>query len=85
MGYTAWAAGAFSPIDYNLTVTPKGSAGNFTDQKTLSQCVVGTRNGNSNSTTTSPGSSSMPVPAASTRLAAGGGALVAIVVALAVL
>ncbi|KAI1501587.1 glycoside hydrolase superfamily [Biscogniauxia marginata] len=51
MGYTAWAAGGFSPLDYNLTMTPKGSPGNFTDQETVTQCVVGTRNANSNSTT----------------------------------
>lgn len=54
MGYTAWSAGGFSPLDYNLTMTPMGSPGNFTDQKTVSQCVVGTRNGNSNSTGGSP-------------------------------
>jgi len=45
MGYTAWSAGAFSPIDYNLTMTPRGSAGNFTDQEIVTRCVVGTRNG----------------------------------------
>lgn len=45
MGYTAWSAGGFSATDYNLTMTPKGSPGNFTDQQTVSQCVVGTRNG----------------------------------------
>lgn len=45
MGYTAWAAGGFSPLDYNLTLTPKGSAGNFTDQVLASRCVIGTRIG----------------------------------------
>lgn len=45
MGYTAWAAGGFSPLDYNLTLTPKGSAGNFTDQELASRCVIGTRIG----------------------------------------
>lgn len=50
IGYTAWAAGGFSPIDYNLTMTPKGSAGNFTDQETMRQCVVGTRGGINNGT-----------------------------------
>lgn len=42
LGYTAWSAGAFSPVDYNLTMTPWGSVGNFTDQETVRQCVVGT-------------------------------------------
>ncbi len=50
MGYTAWSAGAFSATDYNLTMTPIGSAGNFVDQQTVSRCVVGVRNGNLNST-----------------------------------
>lgn len=45
IGYTAWAAGGFSPIDYNLTLTPKGSAGNFTDQEIASLCVIGTQIG----------------------------------------
>lgn len=45
MGYTAWAAGGFSATDYNLTMTPMGTAGNFRDQETVRQCVVGTRNG----------------------------------------
>ncbi|KAI1635826.1 glycoside hydrolase superfamily [Biscogniauxia mediterranea] len=87
MGYTAWAAGGFSPLDYNLTMTPKGSPGNFTDQETVTQCVVGTRNAVSNSTasnsttdsasknsTSSAGSgtTTSSVPvAASTKLAAG--------------
>lgn len=43
IGYTAWAAGGFSPLDYNLTLTPKGSAGKFTDQEIASRCVIGTR------------------------------------------
>lgn len=52
VGYTAWAAGGFS-LDYNLTMTPKGSTGNFSDQETVRQCVVGTRRSASNSTGTS--------------------------------
>lgn len=75
MGYTAWSAGAFSPVDYNLTMTPMGSPGNFTDQKTLSQCVVGTRNGNSNATATG----STVAVAASTQLSVGGAAQAALV------
>ncbi|KAJ4386774.1 hypothetical protein N0V93_009672 [Gnomoniopsis smithogilvyi] len=51
MGYTAWAAGGFSATDYNLTMTPFGSAGNFTDQETVRQCVIGTRNGLNSSMT----------------------------------
>ncbi|KAL1849944.1 hypothetical protein Daus18300_013078 [Diaporthe australafricana] len=51
IGYTAWSAGGFSPLDYNLTLTPKGTAGNFTDQELASRCVIGTRNG-SNATAT---------------------------------
>lgn len=60
IGYTAWAAGGFSPIDYNLTLTPNGSAGNFTDQEIASLCVIGTRIGfnetatNITKTTSSP-------------------------------
>jgi hypothetical protein len=53
MGYTAWSAGGFSATSYNLTMTPQGSAGNFVDQQTVSQCVVGVRNGNSTFTKTS--------------------------------
>lgn len=45
MGYVGWAAGGFSPTTYNLTMTPLGSAGNFTDQPIVKQCLVGTRNG----------------------------------------
>ncbi|KAI1340433.1 glycoside hydrolase superfamily [Xylariaceae sp. FL0016] len=56
MGYTAWSAGGFSATDYNLTETPMGSPGNFIDQKTVAQCVVGTRNGAGTN-------SSMPRPA----------------------
>ncbi|KAH8892646.1 cellulase-domain-containing protein [Thozetella sp. PMI_491] len=58
MGYTAWSAGSFSATDYNLTMTPQGSPGNFTDQKTVAQCVVGIRNGASNSTRVGSSSSS---------------------------
>ncbi|KAI0599700.1 glycoside hydrolase superfamily [Biscogniauxia sp. FL1348] len=50
MGYTAWSAGGFSPLDYNLTMTPKGSPGNFVDQETVTQCVVATRNAVANAT-----------------------------------
>ncbi|CAJ2510917.1 Uu.00g065420.m01.CDS01 [Anthostomella pinea] len=50
MGYTGWSAGGFSATDYNLTMTPMGSPGNFVDQQTVAQCVVGTRNGLGNST-----------------------------------
>lgn len=53
IGYTAWAAGGFSPIDYNLTMTPKGTVGNFTDQETVRQCVVGTRRNSTTLNTTS--------------------------------
>jgi endoglucanase len=42
LGYSGWAAGAFSPTTYNLTETPIGSAGNFTDQPIVAQCIVGT-------------------------------------------
>lgn len=42
LGYTAWAAGAFG-TDYELAMTPFGTPGNFTDQETVRQCVVGTR------------------------------------------
>ncbi|CZR69888.1 related to cellulase precursor [Phialocephala subalpina] len=45
MGYVGWAAGGFSPTTYNLTMTPLGSAGNFTDQPIVKQCLVGTRMG----------------------------------------
>lgn len=54
LGYTAWAAGGFSATDYNLTMTPFGSAGNFTDQETVRQCVVGKRNGLNQTLATSP-------------------------------
>ena len=43
IGYAGWAAGSFSSANYNLTETPFGSAGNFTDQEIVSQCIVGTR------------------------------------------
>ncbi|KAN0102309.1 glycoside hydrolase family 5 protein [Hyaloscypha variabilis] len=45
LGYVGWAAGGFAPVGYNLTMTPFGSSGNFTDQQIVAQCVVGTRNG----------------------------------------
>lgn len=50
VGYTAWSAGGFSATDYNLTMTPAGTAGNFTDQQTVTQCVVNTRRAAANST-----------------------------------
>lgn len=45
LGYTGWSAGGFSATDYNLTMTPFGSAGNFTNQKIVQQCLVDTRTG----------------------------------------
>lgn len=45
LGYSGWSAGGFSATDYNLTETPIGSAGNFTDQPIVTQCIVGTRTG----------------------------------------
>lgn len=51
LGYTAWSAGGFSATNYELTMTPFGSAGNFTDQETVRQCVVGTRGGSNTSFT----------------------------------
>lgn len=74
MGYTGWAAGGFSPDDYNLTMTPKGSTGSFADQQIVSQCVVGTRNTNGtglNSTSTTQGNSGSASMAAPTKFAAG--------------
>lgn len=63
IGYTAWSAGGFSPLDYNLTLTPKGSAGNFTDQELASRCVIGTRagsNGTATNVTKTTGPSQSP-------------------------
>ena len=89
MGYTAWSAGGFSPTNYNLTMTPKGSPGNFIDQQTVSQCVVGTRNGNSNATRTGKGSDGKDTVgiSGSSKHAAGGvvGTLVMAVLALVVM
>lgn len=68
IGYTAWSAGGFSPLDYNLTLTPKGSAGNFTDQELASRCVIGTRlgsNGTATNTTKTAGSPQNPQPESS--------------------
>jgi len=45
LGYTGWAAGGFSATTYELAETPLGSAGNFTDQPIVKQCIVGTRTG----------------------------------------
>lgn len=68
IGYTAWSAGGFSPLDYNLTLTPKGFAGSFTDQEIASRCVIGTRNGSNGTATnvtkaTGPSQSPQPQPA----------------------
>jgi endoglucanase len=40
LGYSGWATGAFSPTTYNLAETPIGSAGNFTNQPIVTQCIV---------------------------------------------
>ncbi|CZT52135.1 related to cellulase precursor [Rhynchosporium secalis] len=45
LGYAGWSAGGFN-TQYNLTETPFGSAGNFTDQSIVKQCIVGMRTGN---------------------------------------
>lgn len=45
LGYAGWGAGGFSATDYNLTETPFTANGTFTDQKIVSQCIVGTRSG----------------------------------------
>ncbi|KAG4442571.1 hypothetical protein IFR05_001983 [Cadophora sp. M221] len=44
LGYAGWSAGGFD-TKYNLTETPFGSAGNFTDQSIVKQCIVGMRIG----------------------------------------
>lgn len=44
LGYAGWSAGGFD-TKYNLTLTPFGSAGNFTDQPIMKQCIVGMRTG----------------------------------------
>ncbi|PVH72965.1 glycoside hydrolase family 5 protein [Cadophora sp. DSE1049] len=44
LGYVGWSAGGFD-TKYNLTETPFGSAGNFTDQPVVKQCIVGMRTG----------------------------------------
>lgn len=54
MGYVGWAAGGFSPTDYNLTMTPIGSNGSFMDQEIVQKCVVGTRSGSSGNATAGP-------------------------------
>jgi hypothetical protein len=54
MGYVGWAAGGFSPTDYNLTMTPMGSNGSFMDQEIVQKCVVGTRSGTSGNSTAGP-------------------------------
>lgn len=58
LGYTGWAAGGFSPLSYNLTMTPKGSNGSFVDQDIVTQCLVGMRTGGSNNTKVVAGTSS---------------------------
>ncbi|RDL32651.1 uncharacterized protein BP5553_09107 [Venustampulla echinocandica] len=50
LGYAGWAAGGFSPETYELTMTPRGSNGNFVDQDIVKQCVVETRGVASNAT-----------------------------------
>lgn len=40
IGYTGWAAGSFA-TSYVLSETPSGSAGSYTDQPLVSQCIVG--------------------------------------------
>lgn len=60
LGYTGWAAGGFSPLSYNLTMTPKGSNGSFVDQDIVTQCLVGMRTGGSNSTKVVAGTSDTP-------------------------
>ncbi|KAH8687095.1 glycoside hydrolase superfamily [Tricladium varicosporioides] len=45
LGYAGWGAGGFSATDYNLTETPFTANGTFTDQKIVSQCIVGMRSG----------------------------------------
>ena len=44
LGYVGWSAGGFD-TKYNLTETPFGRAGNFTDQPIVKQCIVGMRTG----------------------------------------
>ena len=44
LDYVGWSAGGFD-TKYNLTETPFGSAGNFTDQPIVKQCIVGMRTG----------------------------------------
>lgn len=60
LGYTGWAAGGFSPLSYNLTMTPKGSNGSFVDQDIVTQCLVGMRTGGTNNTKTVSGTSDTP-------------------------
>lgn len=40
LGWVGWSAGAFD-TSYVLTETPEGSAGSYTDQPLVKQCIVG--------------------------------------------
>jgi len=42
LGYTGWAAGGFAST-YELNEVPTLSSGTWTDQKMVTQCIVGTR------------------------------------------
>ncbi|KAF4635708.1 hypothetical protein G7Y89_g2393 [Cudoniella acicularis] len=55
LGYAGWAAGGFSATDYNLTETPFGSNGTFTDQQIVKQCIVGMRTASAANSTASTG------------------------------
>ena len=44
LGWTGWAAGMFD-TSYVLSETPSGSAGSYTDQKLVTQCIAGIFNG----------------------------------------
>lgn len=43
LGWTGWAAGAFS-TSYVLSETPFGSAGSYTDQEIVTKCIAGVFN-----------------------------------------
>ncbi|KAI6856552.1 Endoglucanase [Hortaea werneckii] len=46
LGWTGWAAGAFAP-SYEISETPSGSPGSYTDQPLVKQCIVGKFTGSS--------------------------------------
>ncbi|KAI7240781.1 Endoglucanase [Hortaea werneckii] len=46
LGWTGWAAGAFEP-GYEISETPSGSPGSYTDQPLVKQCIVGKFTGSS--------------------------------------